>query len=359
MRPQLTGARTVTVTTAGGTSGPQAFTISPPPPTLTSVSPNQGIRGSTVAVTLTGTNFVVGATTVTVSWWRRDGQQRRRRQQYVADRQLRARPGRAAGPRTVTVTTAGGTSGAQTFTIKLPAPGSTTFNFTGSPADLYRARRRRQRHDSGHRRAGRLGLGSSAPAGWPGRSDDGDRVRHAGRVAHRACRWVAGAGPIWRPAASTEAAAARESVAAAGAPRACVTAPPRWWSSAAAAAGALRPEAARLSAAGTAAPAVVSLANPGGTAPLGGGGGGGGTQVAGGAGGSQGQQHRHRRNRWRGGSGWNRWRRTSQESLVAAVVAGATSAAAAAAVETPSTAGGGGGGGGSSFAAPGATAVAA
>ena len=35
-------------------------------PTLTSVAPNQGIRGTTVAVTLTGTNFVVGGTTVTV-----------------------------------------------------------------------------------------------------------------------------------------------------------------------------------------------------------------------------------------------------------------------------------------------------
>ena len=35
-------------------------------PTLTSVSPNQGIRGTTVAVTLTGTNFIAGATTVTV-----------------------------------------------------------------------------------------------------------------------------------------------------------------------------------------------------------------------------------------------------------------------------------------------------
>ena len=42
-------------------------------------------------------------------------------------------PAAAAGPRTVTVTTAGGTSGAQTFTINLPPPGSTTFNFTGGP----------------------------------------------------------------------------------------------------------------------------------------------------------------------------------------------------------------------------------
>ena len=65
------GARSVTVTTAAGTSGAQTFTVNLPPgpgtPTLTSVSPNQGIRGTTVAVTLTGTNFVVGATTVTVA----------------------------------------------------------------------------------------------------------------------------------------------------------------------------------------------------------------------------------------------------------------------------------------------------
>ena len=61
------GPRTVTVTTVGGTSGPQGFTISLPPPTLTSVVPNQGILGTTVAVMLTGTNFAVGATTVAVS----------------------------------------------------------------------------------------------------------------------------------------------------------------------------------------------------------------------------------------------------------------------------------------------------
>ncbi len=61
------GPRTVTVTTAGGTSGPQGFTINLPPPTLTSISPNQGLRGVTVSVTLTGTNFVAGATVVNVN----------------------------------------------------------------------------------------------------------------------------------------------------------------------------------------------------------------------------------------------------------------------------------------------------
>src|SRR6185503_6543286 len=66
------GLRTVRVRTAGGTSDPITFTITRPEPgvpapTLTTVAPNQGVRGSTVAVALTGTNFVVGATTVAVA----------------------------------------------------------------------------------------------------------------------------------------------------------------------------------------------------------------------------------------------------------------------------------------------------
>ena len=64
-----TGPRSVTVTTAAGTSGAQTFTVNPPPagaPTLTGVAPDQGIQGTTVAVTLTGTNFIVGATTVNI-----------------------------------------------------------------------------------------------------------------------------------------------------------------------------------------------------------------------------------------------------------------------------------------------------
>ena len=67
-----TGAHTITVTTAAGTSAPQIFTVSaappPPAPTLTSVAPNR-LRhpGHHGAVTLTGTNFVVGATTVAVA----------------------------------------------------------------------------------------------------------------------------------------------------------------------------------------------------------------------------------------------------------------------------------------------------
>ena len=119
------GARSVTVTTAAGTSGAQTFTVAPPPPpgtpTLTSVSPNQGMRGTTVAVTLTGTNFVVGATTVNVGSGMTAtnvvvSNSTSLTVNFVLD------PAAVAGPRIVTVTTAGGTSGPQGFTINLPQP---------------------------------------------------------------------------------------------------------------------------------------------------------------------------------------------------------------------------------------------
>src|SRR4029453_2812849 len=116
------GPRTVTATTAGGTGGGQTFTLNLPAPTLTSVAPNQGIQGTTVAVTLTGTNLVVGATTVNVSGSGVTvnnvvvGSGTSLTANFVLD------VAAAVGARTVTVTTAGGTSGGQTFTINLPAP---------------------------------------------------------------------------------------------------------------------------------------------------------------------------------------------------------------------------------------------
>jgi hypothetical protein len=56
-------ARTVTVTAPGGVSNTVAFTVTiPPTPTLTSVAPPTGVRGTAVPVTLTGTNFIAGAT---------------------------------------------------------------------------------------------------------------------------------------------------------------------------------------------------------------------------------------------------------------------------------------------------------
>ena len=84
----------------------EAQSPAPGAPTLTSVSPNQGIRGTTVAVTLTGTNFVVGATTVTVSGGGVTvtnvvvGSSTSLTANFVLD------PAAATGARTVTVTTA-------------------------------------------------------------------------------------------------------------------------------------------------------------------------------------------------------------------------------------------------------------
>jgi len=60
-----TTARNVTVSTPGGVSNAVTFTVTaPPPPTLTSISPTSGARGTSVTVTFTGTNLT-GALAVT------------------------------------------------------------------------------------------------------------------------------------------------------------------------------------------------------------------------------------------------------------------------------------------------------
>src|SRR5262249_3680951 len=56
------GTYSVTVTTANGTSGPVQFSVfGAPPPTITSIAPISGARGTTVNVTITGTGFATGA----------------------------------------------------------------------------------------------------------------------------------------------------------------------------------------------------------------------------------------------------------------------------------------------------------
>ena len=90
------GARTVTVTTAGGTSGGQTFTINPPAGSDADEHLAESRHpGTTVAVTLTGTNFIVGATTVTVAGGGVTVNNVVVGSSYVADRQLRARSGLA------------------------------------------------------------------------------------------------------------------------------------------------------------------------------------------------------------------------------------------------------------------------
>ncbi len=59
------GTRNITVTTPGGTSNAVTFTIATP--TVTAVSPNSGVRGTSVPVTITGTGIGVNTPVVTVS----------------------------------------------------------------------------------------------------------------------------------------------------------------------------------------------------------------------------------------------------------------------------------------------------
>ncbi|MEX1113129.1 MAG: IPT/TIG domain-containing protein [Patescibacteria group bacterium] len=114
-----TGTRTVMVTTATGNSGTRTFNVnSALAPTLISVSPNSGSQGAYVAgVTLTGTNFVGGAT-VAVSG---DGLVDVINVVIQTDTTITVdfgiQPFAATGARQVTVTTAEGTSGPQTFTV--------------------------------------------------------------------------------------------------------------------------------------------------------------------------------------------------------------------------------------------------
>lgn len=129
------GARSVTVTTAAGSSGSQTFTVLPPTPTLTGLSPSTGAPGTFQSVTLTGTGFIdgIGATTVAVT----GDDVIAVNVTFVSGTELTAdflTDGPAAlGGRDVTVTTDGGTSTAQTFTV-VPAPGFGSF--TAAPSIL-------------------------------------------------------------------------------------------------------------------------------------------------------------------------------------------------------------------------------
>ncbi|HEY3655539.1 MAG TPA: hypothetical protein VGL34_11260 [Steroidobacteraceae bacterium] len=125
------GARTVTVTTSGGTTAGVTFTVvtKPPAPTLTSITPNTGTRGNTVAVTLVGTNFSAAGLGVNVSGTGVTAAN----VTYVDSTHVTANlvidPSASlnnGGARNVTVTTAGGTSGSRTFTISNPPTATLT-----------------------------------------------------------------------------------------------------------------------------------------------------------------------------------------------------------------------------------------
>ena len=110
------GSVSVTATSPNGTSNGAGYTYNPPAPTLTNVSPTSGTTSGGTSVTLTGTNFVSGAT---VSF----GGTAATNVVVVSSTQITCTsPANAAGGVSVTVTTAGGTSSGVSFTYTASAP---------------------------------------------------------------------------------------------------------------------------------------------------------------------------------------------------------------------------------------------
>ena len=107
--PSATGSATVTVTSP------------PAAPVLTSITPNGGTQGTSVAVTLAGSNFLPG-TTVAVSGTGVSvtGVTVASSTRLTATFVIAATA--AVGARNVTVATTAGSSAAQTFTVNAPAP---------------------------------------------------------------------------------------------------------------------------------------------------------------------------------------------------------------------------------------------
>jgi hypothetical protein len=125
------GSYGVTVTNSAGTSGAVPFTVNPqPPPSLSAVAPAGGIVGTSVAVTLTGANFLAGSTVsagtsgITVS-----GVSVLSATQITATFTIAAAT--APGSYGVTVTDSAGTSGAVPFTVNAP-PAPTLASITPS-----------------------------------------------------------------------------------------------------------------------------------------------------------------------------------------------------------------------------------
>ncbi len=354
------GGRNVTVTTANGTSGAEVFAVNPPAPTLTNVSPSQGTRGTTVAVTLTGTNFVVGTTTVTVAGGGATvnnvvvGSSTSLSADFVLDLN-------ASGPRTVTVTTAGGTSGPQSFTISLPPPGSTTFVFSGSPRTFIVPAGVVSVTIVATGGEGGIGFGSSGNAG--GAPGLGGRTTATVSVTPAASLTVlvGGVGRDGLPDFTTAGGfnggggSAGDGGGGGGASSVYSGATPLVVVGGAGGGGA---ESGGVPpAGGNGAAGGGLLADPGQGLPSGGGGGGGGTQAAGGAGGAKSSLSGTDGTAGVAGQGGTGGAHQQPGVIGGGGGGGGYFGGGGGGGGNPSGPGGGGGGGGSSFAAPGATNV--
>ena len=122
------GAKAVAVTTAGGTATKaNAFTYVVPVPTIASVSPTSGVTSGGTAITIEGTHFIVGATTVKVGGVAATGVV------VASDTSLTAvTPAGTLGLKAVAVTTSGGTAtavGAFTYLAAAPTIASVSPTF--------------------------------------------------------------------------------------------------------------------------------------------------------------------------------------------------------------------------------------
>jgi adhesin/invasin len=121
---------TVTNTPAGGTSGPQVFTVDHPVPTLTAIAPATGQVLQTLNLVFTGTEFISGVTTVNVpAGFTLNSVTVDSPTQITANVTVTAAA--ATGAHNFSVTNpapGGGTSATQSFTVSNPAPTVTLLN---------------------------------------------------------------------------------------------------------------------------------------------------------------------------------------------------------------------------------------
>jgi hypothetical protein len=119
------GARNISVTSPGGTTNvlTGAFTVTAPrvPPTLTSITPATGVRGSAVTVTLTGTNLT-GATAINLSSTGITVSNITVVNSTTLTATFTIAAGAGTGARNVSVTTPGGTSNVLTGAFTVVAP---------------------------------------------------------------------------------------------------------------------------------------------------------------------------------------------------------------------------------------------
>jgi uncharacterized repeat protein (TIGR01451 family) len=115
-----TGSYNVTVATPSGISGAQVFTVLPGIPTLASITPTFGVRGRDTNVTLSGTNFASGSTTI--SPIPGVGMLNTGTSGGSIGATFSISTAAPLGPQNISITTPGGTTGPVTFTIYDPFP---------------------------------------------------------------------------------------------------------------------------------------------------------------------------------------------------------------------------------------------